>query len=166
MTYAAVFHFVAASYVVIFSVGKNNPEMAYVLGLVAVVEALLCWTIGFACRRASHAWTKECGWPLDHWAIVLTGVAILLSDRSPLVLGLVGLAFLLMVKGRPRVEWLYGTVAALVAASYFEWFSTASRPGWMAFATLTAFALWGLGVLIQRIQAGGLPAAGTRLARL
>ena len=41
LTYAAVFHFVTATYVVLFSVGNNDPWMAYVLGLAAVIEAIV-----------------------------------------------------------------------------------------------------------------------------
>jgi tetratricopeptide (TPR) repeat protein len=152
LTYAAVLHFVAATYLILFNVGQNDPRMAYVLGLVAVIEAIVFWTIGFVCRRARHDWTNACAWPLDHWAIVLTGVAVLLSDRSSLVLALVGLSFLLMVKGRPHVEWLYGTVAALGAACYFAWLSSLSRVGLIGSATLAAFVLWALGVLLQRFK--------------
>ena len=36
LTYFAVFQFVTATYLVLFSVGKNDPRMAYVLGLAAV----------------------------------------------------------------------------------------------------------------------------------
>ena len=51
LTYAAVFHFVAATYLILFSVGQNDPRMAFVLGLVAVIEAIVFWTIGFVCQR-------------------------------------------------------------------------------------------------------------------
>ena len=47
LTYVAVFHFVTATYLVLFSVGKNDPAMAYVLGLAAVVEAIMLWGSGF-----------------------------------------------------------------------------------------------------------------------
>ncbi|HKI20079.1 MAG TPA: hypothetical protein VKA15_19475, partial [Isosphaeraceae bacterium] len=152
LTYVAVFHFVAATYLILFSVGQNDPKMAYVLGLAAVIEAIVFWTIGFVCQRVRHAWTNACAWPFDHWAIVLTGVAVLLSDRSPLVLALVGISFLLMVKSRPRVEWLYGTVAALGAACYFGWLSSLSPVGLIGSATLAAFVLWALSVLLQRFK--------------
>ena len=152
LTYAAVFHFVVATYLILFSVGQNDPRMAYVLGLVAVIEAIVLWTIGFLCSRVRNVWTNACAWPLDHWAIVLTGVAVLLSDRSPLVLALVAISFLLMVKSRPRVEWLYGTVLALGAACYFAWLSSLSRVGLIESVTTAAFVLWALGILLQRFK--------------
>jgi tetratricopeptide (TPR) repeat protein len=163
LTYAAVFHFVAATYLVLFSVGNNDPRMAYVLGFVAVIEAIVFWTIGFACLRVRHDWTNACALPLDHWAIVLTGAAVLLSDRSPLVLALVAISFLLMVKSRPHVEWLYGTVAALGAACYFAWLSSLSRVSLIGSAMVAAFLLWALGVLLQRFKPAVCQRLGLRL---
>ena len=74
LTYAAVFHFVTATYLVLFSVGKNDPAMAYVLGLAAVVEAIVLWGIGFVCQRVRDTWTIECARPLFHWAVLLTAL--------------------------------------------------------------------------------------------
>src|SRR5207249_3140605 len=64
LTYAAVFHVVVATYLVLFSVGTNDPAMAYVLGLCAVIEAILIWGVGFACRRWGDDWTRSCAGPL------------------------------------------------------------------------------------------------------
>jgi hypothetical protein len=112
LTYLAVFQFVTATYLVLFSVGNNDPNMAYVLGLAAVIQAIALSGIGFACQRVRDAWTNDCARPLYHWAVFLTGVAVLLSDRSSVVLALVSLSFLLTVKSLPGSDWLYGTVAA------------------------------------------------------
>jgi tetratricopeptide (TPR) repeat protein len=150
LVYAGVFHFVAATYVVIFSVGKNDPEMAYILGLAAVCEALLLWLIGLVCARARDAWTKDCARPLFHWALVLTAMAVPLCDRSSVTLALVGVSFLVAVKGLPRTLWLYGAVAALAAACYFRWLTGISRVELIACALVAAFALWALGIVIQR----------------
>ena len=150
LTYAAVFHVVTATYVVLFSVGKNDPKMAYVLGLAAVVEAIVLWGIGLVCERVRDAWTTECARPLFHWALLLTGLSVLLCDRSSLVLALVGVSFLLTVKCLPAAEWLYGAVAAFLAAGYFRWLGQVPRVELMAVATLAAFVLWSLGVLTQR----------------
>ncbi|MFI5459899.1 MAG: tetratricopeptide repeat protein [Isosphaerales bacterium] len=152
LTYAAVFHFVTASYVVILSVGRNDPSMAYVLGLCAVVEAIVLWGIGFVCQRARGVWTNDCARPLFHSALLLTSLAVPLSDRSFVVLALVGVSFLLTVKSLPRAEWLYATVAALGAACYFRWLSQLSRIELIGCLTLAAFGLWALGVLIQRYK--------------
>jgi len=150
LTYAAVFHFVTATYLVVFSVGNNDPRMAYVLGLCAVVEAILLWGIGFVCQRVRDLWTNECARPLDHAALFLTALAVPLADRSAVVLALVGVSFVLTVKSLPRIEWLYGAVASLSAACYFAWLAPLPPIGLIGFATLAAFVLWGLGVLIQR----------------
>ena len=150
LTSVAIFHLVTATYLVLFSVGQNDPSMAYVLGLAAVVEAIVLWAIGLICQRVRDAWTNECARPLFQWAVLLTGVAVPLADRSPVVLALVAVSFLLTVKSLPRAEWLYGTVAALLAACYFRWLGQLPRIGLIGCATLAAFMLWGLGILIQR----------------
>src|SRR5262249_3209345 len=106
-----------------------------------------------------NAWTIACARPLYHWALVLTGLGILLADRSPVTMVLVAVSFLLMVKSLPRVEWLYGTVAALGAACYFEWLAYRTWTGIMGFALAAALGLWASGVLVQRYK----PALWTRL---
>ncbi len=150
LTYAAVVHLVTATYVVIFSVGNNDPLMAYVLGLAAVTEALLLWTIGFGCQRARDAWTSACADPLYNSSLLLTALAIPLADRSPVVLALVGLSFLLAVKSRPRIEWVYAAIGSLGAAAYLRWLSHSPRIELIAVAAIAAFGLWTLGVSIQR----------------
>jgi len=150
LTYAALFHLVTATYVVLFSIGNNDPAMAYVLGLAAAGEALVLWTIGFVCQRARDDWTNECAPPLYHWSVLLTALAVPLSDRSPVVLALVGLSFLLAVKSLPRTEWLYGTVTFVGAACYFRWLNQLPRIELIGVATVAAFGVWGLGVLVQR----------------
>ena len=52
LTYPAITSIVTASYVVLLSVGKGDPAMAYVLGLNAVLQALVLWPIGEVCRRS------------------------------------------------------------------------------------------------------------------
>ena len=59
LTYIAVAYLVAATYVVLFSVGKNDPRMAYVLGLCAVVEAMVFWGIGLVCQIRGGAWLRS-----------------------------------------------------------------------------------------------------------
>ena len=49
--YPAVASFTAATYVVLLSVGRQDPTMAYVLGLNAVVQGLVVWVLGDVCRR-------------------------------------------------------------------------------------------------------------------
>ncbi|MGO9913696.1 MAG: hypothetical protein ACLQIB_03135 [Isosphaeraceae bacterium] len=193
-TYAAVLHFVAATYVVLLSAGTNDPRMAFTLGLCAVIDALLVWAAGFLCLRSrdealaeNHGrlslrettfvrrakddyfaklfasrsdWAPACAPPLFHWALFLTALAILLCDRSPLVLLLIGASFLLTVKSLPRAEWLYGTIAAWLAACYFRWLAGPLRIELAGWAMLCAFVVWAIGMLVQRCK----PALGRRLA--
>ncbi len=152
LIYAAVFYLVAATYIVLFSTGNNDPAMAYVLGLAAVIEALLLWSAGILCRRAGDLWTAGCALPLSHWAAFMTALAVLLSAHSSLTLALVGVSCLLAVKSLPRVEWLYGTAAACVAACFERWLWHWGQVDRMACALLVAFGFWAIGVLIQRFR--------------
>ncbi|HZW33100.1 MAG TPA: hypothetical protein VFF52_20455, partial [Isosphaeraceae bacterium] len=165
LTYAAVFHVVVATYLVLFSVGTNDPAMEYLLGLCAVIEALLLWVIGLACRRWGDDWARSCARALFHATVALTVLGIPLADRSPVTLVLAGLSFLLTVKSLARAEWLYATVAALGAACYYQWLWTMSPMGVAGFAMGSAFVVWALGVLVQRFRPVlcvrlGLPQAG------
>jgi tetratricopeptide (TPR) repeat protein len=152
LVYAAVFHFVVATYVVLFSTGNNDPAMAFVLGLAAVIEALFLWAGAILCQNARDAWTASCSRPLAHWALFMTGLAVMLYAHSSLTLFLVAVSFLVAVKGLPRAEWLYGTTAALVAAGYQRWLWRWPAIDLMACALLVGFGFWGLGVLIQRFK--------------
>ena len=152
LIYAAVFHLVAATYIVLFSAFENDLSMAYVLGLAAVIEALLLWTLGILCQRAGDPWTASCSRPLCHWAVFMTGLAVLLAYHSSLTFALVAVSCLLAVKGLPRAEWLYGTAAALVAAGYERWLWHWRQVDLIACALFVAFGFWGLGVLVQRYK--------------
>ena len=112
LTYAAVFHVVTATYLVLFSVGNNDPRMAFVLGLAAVVEAIVFWAVAFGCETLGGDWVRSCTRPLYHWTVALAILGILLSDRSAVTMVVAALAFLLTVKSLGRAEWLYGVVAA------------------------------------------------------
>ena len=149
LAYAAVFHVVAATYLVLFSTGKNDPAMAYVLGLTAVVEALMLWCAGLWCRRLGRPIASGCAGPLCHWAVFMTALAVVLCAHSPLTLALVGVSLLLAIKGLPRAEWLYGAVAACTVAGYWKWLERVSAVPLLALALLLAFGLWGLAVLAQ-----------------
>jgi hypothetical protein len=152
LTYLAVWNFVTAIYLVLFSVGRSDPAMAYVLGLAAVFQAIALASVGLCCRRFFRMATDEWPRPLFHWAVLLTTLAVLLSDQSSLVLALVGLSFLVTIKTLPRTEWLYASVFALVAAIYLRWLGDVSRIELIGCATLAAFVLSGVGILIQRYK--------------
>ena len=84
-----------------------------------------------------------------------------------MVLALVGLSFLLTVKSRPRVEWLYGAVGSPWGGLLtFAWLAHGPRIGLIAVATIAAFGLWALGRVDPAAQAFALPAAGIESARL
>ncbi len=61
---------------ILFSSAHPDPRMAYVVGLVTVIEGLAVWLIGDVCRRSKNAWTRECAGPLFQWALILTVLAI------------------------------------------------------------------------------------------
>jgi tetratricopeptide (TPR) repeat protein len=149
LVYAAVFHVVVATYLVLFSTGNNDPAMAYVLGLTAVAEALGLWCVGLWCQRSSRPVALHCFRPLCHWAVFMTALAVVLCARSPLTLALVAVSLLLATKGLPRREWLYGTVATFAVAGYWKWLERFETVPLLAVALLAAFGLWGLAVLVQ-----------------
>jgi tetratricopeptide (TPR) repeat protein len=150
LVYSAVFHLVAATYLVLFSTGNNDPAMAYVLGFVAVLEALALWVAALSSSRAGNPLVLGCAGPLGHWAIFMTGLAVLLCAGSSLSMALVALSLLLAVKGFPRAEWLYGTIAALAVACYWRWLETWSGLPLVGLVLLAAFGLWTLAMLIAR----------------
>ena len=149
LTYAAILHVVVATYIVLFSVGQNDPRMAFVLGLAAVLEAIVFWGLGFACERIAVGRLRPYALPLYHATVAMTALGITLSDRSAAVLALAALAFLLTVKSLPRVEWLYAVVACLAAACYFRWLSGMTPGGLMASA---------MGVRLRALGGRGHPA--------
>jgi hypothetical protein len=154
LTYAAIAHIVVATYIVLFSVGRNDPRMAFVFGLAAAIEAIVFWGLGFACERIAGGRLRPFARPLYHATVGMTLLGILLSDRSATALTLAAVAFLLTVRSLPRVDWLYGAVVCLGAASYFRWLSGMTPSGLIKSSMAGAFGLWAVGVLVQRFRAG------------
>jgi tetratricopeptide (TPR) repeat protein len=152
LAYAVVFHIVAATYLVLFSTGNIDPAMAYVLGLTAVVLALLLWCVALCCRRSDRPLALQCAGPLCHWAVLMTALAVVLCARSPLTMALVAVSLLLATKGLPRADWLYGTVAAFMLAGYWRWLERLSAVPLVAVALAIAFGLWSLAVLVQSFK--------------
>ena len=150
LIYSAVFHLVAATYLVLFSTGNNDPKMAYVLGFVAVLEALALWVASLSSARAANPLVLGCAGPLAHWAVFMTGLAVVLCAGSSLSMALVALSLLLAVKGLPRAEWLYGTIAALSIACYWKWLENWSGLPLVGLVLLAAFGLWAVAVLVAR----------------
>ena len=150
LIYPAVLHLVVATYLVLFSFGNNDPKMAYVLGLAAVIHAIVWWGVGFACERVAGGRARSYAPPFYHLAVALTLFGIILSDRSAVTMVLASVVLLLTVKSLPRLEWLYAAVVCLGASIYFQWLSGLAPAGLMSPAMTGAFALWLLGVLIQR----------------
>ncbi len=150
LTYPAVLHVVAATYMVLFSVGDNDPRMAYVLGLCAVIEAIAFWLVAFGCETWGSDWFRSCSRPLYHSTVALTVLGIPLADHSAATMLLAAVGFLLTVKSLSRAEWLYAVVASLGAACYFRWLIAMPPMGVAGFAMGSAFGLWAIGVMIQR----------------
>ena len=61
LIYATVACFAAASYLILLSAEKPDPNKAYVLGLNAVVQGLVVWVFGDVCRRLRNSWLQACG---------------------------------------------------------------------------------------------------------
>jgi tetratricopeptide (TPR) repeat protein len=164
LTYAAVLHLVTATYMVLFSVGNNDPSMAYVLGLCAVIEAIAFWAVALGCETWGSDWFRSCARPLYHSTVALTILGIPLADYSAATMLLAAVAFLLTVKSLSRAEWLYAVVAAVGSACYLRWLAAMPPMGVVGFAMGSAFGLWAIGVMIQRSK----PAlcAGLRLRPL
>lgn len=152
-TFAAVGSLVTGVYVVLLSVGRPDPRLAYVLGLVAVVLAIVLWVVGWLCRhRLSPEWERVFALPLSVSSLALTVLAIPPAYHSPVSMVLVSVAFLLISKSFPRAEWLYPTLAALGCAVYFAWLDGVSRSHLVMAVTGAAYVVWGLGVLLRRYR--------------
>lgn len=149
LTYPAVAAVVAASYVVLLSVGEPDPANAYVLGLNAVSQALLLWPIGELCRRARGAWVRTCATPLFRSAVVLTCLAIVPAHASPVTMTLVAVSFLLAIKGLPSTGWIYPAAAAVGLAVGELWLFHLSRPGLLAASVAGAYLLWAIGTALR-----------------
>ena len=145
LIYATVACFVTASYMILLSVGKQDPNMAYVLGLNAVIQGLVVWVFGDVCRRIKNPWPQACAWPLFHSALFLTVVAIPPAFRSPMTMGLVAVSFLLTVKSLPSAGWIYPALAAIGAMLYFPWLSHLSLVERITACLVLAYVFWMLG---------------------
>ncbi len=126
--------------------------MAFVLGLAAVIEAIVFWSAGFACERAGPERLRPYALPLYHATVALTLLGIVLADRSAATMALAAVAFLLTVKSLPRIEWLYAALSSLAAACYFRWVSSMGSFGVMASLTAAAFGLWAVGFVVQKFR--------------
>ncbi len=158
-TYRAVASAVLAVYVIVFSVGKASPDSTYILGLVAVLVAFVLETIGFVGRRraGSARRTRSNGsmpWPLFRSAVVLTTLAIIPPHGSPWTMMLVGLSFLVMVKGLPTRYWLYATVGAWACGVFFGILHGQGGERLVTAAMIGAYQLWLLGLLVRQGRAG------------
>ena len=155
LAYRAITSAVIGVYVVVFCVGTPSPDTTFALGLVAVLLSLVFSAIGFACR-----WRATSGYELDRLfavplfasALLLTTVAVIPAYNSPWTMLLVGLSFLLMVKGIPSRHWLYATVAALGCAVYFAVLADWPRDRLVTAAMVGAYQLWIVGLLVRRTE--------------
>ena len=124
--------------------------MAYVLGLNAVLQALVLWPIGEVCRRSRGEWTRRYAAPLFHSAVALTFLAVVPAYASPVTMVLVAVSFLLAIKGLPSAGWIYPAAAAIGLAFYLPWLSHLPRPGLLAACVAGAYVLWASGEVLRR----------------
>jgi len=157
LTYRAILSAVVAVYVAVLNAGTPTPDNTYVLGLVAVVLALILSAVGFACR-ARPLGADGAGWetvfarPPFVAALVLTALAVVPAYASPWTMGLVALSFLVLVKGLPAREWLYATVAALGCACYAAILARWPEERMVPAALAGAYLLWLVGLLVRRAE--------------
>ncbi|WP_074317585.1 tetratricopeptide repeat protein [Singulisphaera sp. GP187] len=152
LTYAAVVSLVSATYLTLFSIGRSDPSKAYILGLVAVIEGLGLWRIGLLTLRSGRAETiRIYARPLFMSSLLLTVLAIPTSLSSAVAMSLIAVAFLLMVKSFPAAGWLYAAFGSLVCVLNLTLLPRLSGEQRMAGAVLGVFALWGVGVVAQRV---------------
>ncbi len=153
LIYATVVCFAAAGYMILLSSPRPDPKMAYVLGLYAVIQALVVWVSGDVCRRLAKPWPQECARPLFHSALILTVLAIPPAFQSPVTMSLVAVSFLLTVKSLQDAGWIYPSLAAIGAALYFPWLAHLALGEQITACLVGAYALWMLGLLVRRGKA-------------
>lgn len=150
LTYASVGSLVSATYLTLFSVGRSDPSKAYILGLVAVIEGLGFWRIGWlAFRSGRFESIRVYARPLFMSSLLLTVLAIPASLSSSVAMSLIALSFLLMVKSFPAPGWLYAVLGSLFCVLNLTVLPHLSGEQQLMGAVLGAFAFWGIGVLLQ-----------------
>ena len=150
LTYYAIAAFVAATYVWLLSVGEPDPRNAHVLGLVAVILALVFWFKGLVCRRLGGGLRQLYEGPFLISSQVLTLAAVPLAYWSPLTMALVALSFLLMVGSFPAIAWIYPAVLAAGVSSYYGYFMDRSWPSWLLGLTGGVYLFWLLALGARR----------------
>jgi tetratricopeptide (TPR) repeat protein len=151
LTYGSIAALVLANYLTLISVGPRDPEMVWILGLAAVVQAILLWAGGMFCRgiwgraRVEEIYAR----PLFIASLLLTLLAVPLAYDKPVAMLLVGLSFVLMVKSLESEYWLYFSVSALSVSAYFAFLD--GRPQWVLVwgAVVGAYIVWAFGVSLQ-----------------
>ena len=158
LTYRGLFSVVLAVYVLVLSIGRADPAMQYVLGLVAVLLALVFSTIGFVVRATATDDNGQEGLfagPLFTSALTLTVLAIVPAYESPWTMLLAGLSFLVMVKGIPSRGWIYPAVASAACAVYFGALKNAPADRLVTAGMVGAYQLWLLGLFVTRERRSG-----------
>jgi tetratricopeptide (TPR) repeat protein len=151
LVYGAIATFVVATYVIVLSLGDRDPTRAWILGLVAVVEAILFEAIALSLVRFRlFGLARFYAGPLQVCSLVLMVLAVPLSYSSPLTMALVGIACLLMIKGLPAVEWIYAAAAAFGVAIYFGFLADANVIRGIWAAVFATFFLWLTAAAAQR----------------
>ena len=155
LTFRAIASGVAAVYVVVLSIGEAKPENAYILGLIAIILALLLSAIGFAVRL----WPNETedrdrlyAGPLFASSLLLTLIGVWIAYKSPVSMLLAALSFLLFVKSLPARKWLYPTVGCLVCAFYHAVLIHWPEDRLAIAALAIGFGLWLLALLVRKVE--------------
>jgi tetratricopeptide (TPR) repeat protein len=153
LTYASIVSLTAALYLVVFRVENIQPESTFLLGLIAVIEGIVLWSFGSLCLAAQREpWNQLYARPLFVSTVVLDLLALPIAYTSPWTMGLVGVTCLLLIKSFPSEQWLYAAFSAFACSVYYGWLAFLPDSAAMRTAVLAAFALWLVGLLVQRYQ--------------
>jgi len=153
LTYQAVGSVVLATNLVLFSAEKSDPANAYIVGLVGVVQGILCWLLGQLAIRWSPlrpSLKPVLASPLFVSALGLTILAVPFSIPSSLSMVLIALSFLLTVKSFPSTVWLYAAIASLWCVLEQRYLRNLSREHLMIVSVAATHGLWALGMSIRR----------------
>ena len=166
LTYAAVFHLVTATYVVLFSVGNNDPRdgLRARPGRGDRGRRVLGHRVRLPARpRRLDERLRPAALSLEP---LIDGAGD--SPRRSFAggSGSGGVSFLLTVKSLPRVEWLYGAVACLGGCMLLRLAGSALAHRADRVRDRRGLRPLGPGRVDPAAQAHGMPAAGIEAARL
>ena len=158
--YAAIALAVVTAYLTLFEIGRGRTPYVPALGVLATLLAIAAWAGERAClRRLAGDARSFFATPLRHAAIVLAFLAMPAEWGAAGPLLFASVPLLLLIKSVPSELWLYAILLVDGAAAYGRFADRLGFEGQAVWAIAAAFAMWGLGLALQR----GGPMACARL---